>query len=434
MREAKGAGWQGGLLVLLVCAFALSFLNFKGTDDTKGWSRFIAQTQESGIVGGYRSAGASYPYPPLSFVMLDLTARAAGKIGVSERTGVKLAIYGMLLLTLAAFLAYTRNWMLTGGLGIALILSSVALAYIDIFFAPFLVLALWALHRERWWLFAALFAVACLIKWQPLVLAPFFALYFLRARSVRGLRDAAWRRVLVEAIAPAAVVGVGVLAIFGLPVIGSLQQALGSAPLSAQALNANWLYNYFLNLVAPGRYGPLLDGMPNTVMVDQDIFTGLTRVVFWVALAAVLLLWFRAEKTFENLLLFLLLGYLTYFTLGTGAHENHLFPAVILAAVLAYANARYVPVFITWALAANINLFIFYGIDGRALPFSRTLWDFDTSILLAAVNVVLFVGFFVTVMQRQRELAWVVAPVTPGVAAPGVGVETGARAPQGGKI
>ncbi|HET9495476.1 MAG TPA: hypothetical protein VFR15_14690 [Chloroflexia bacterium] len=432
--ETRGGHWQGALLVLLVCAFALSFLNFKGTDDTRGWSRFIAQTQESGLVGGYRAAGASYPYPPLSFVMLDLTARAAGKIGVSERTGIKLAIYGMFLATLAAFLAYTRKWSLTGGLGIALILSSVALAYIDIFLAPFLVLALWALHREKWWLFAVLFAVACLIKWQPLVLAPFFALYFLRARSLNGLRDAPWRRVLVEAFAPAAAVGVGILAIFGWPVIASLQHALGSAPLSAQALNLNWLYNYFLNVVAPGRYGPLLNGMPNTVMVDQDIFTGLTRVVFWAAMAAVLVLWFRAEKTFENLMLFLLLGYLTYFTLGTGAHENHLFPAVLLAAVLAHVNARYVPVFVTWALAANVNLFLFYGIDGRTLPFSRMLWDFDTSVLLAAVNVALFVGYFVLVMQRQRELARSAVPEMLPAAARSAGVETGARATQSGKI
>jgi hypothetical protein len=312
----------------------------------------------------------------------------------------------------------------------------VDLAYIDIFFAPFLVLALWALHKDRWWLFSLLLAVACLIKWQPLVLAPFFALYFLRARSLAGLRDAPWRRVLVEAVAPAAAIFVGVLAVFGMPVIGSLQAALGSAPLSAQALNLPWLYNYALNVLAPDRYGPLLKGMPNPIMVDQDVFTGLTRVVFWAAMLAVLVLWFRAEKTFENLLLFLLLGYVTYFTLGTGAHENHLFPAVILSAVLACVNARYVPVFVTWALAANVNLFLFYGIDGRALPFSRMLWDFDTSILLAAVNVALFAGYFVTVMQRQRELArlTVPAPLAAGVAAPGVSVETGAKAPQSGKI
>jgi hypothetical protein len=83
-----------------------------------------------------------------------------------------------------------------------------------------------------------------------------------------------------------------------------------------------------------------------------------------------------------------------------------------------------------------VNLFLFYGIDGRALPFSRMLWDFDTSILLAAVNVALFAGYFVTVMQRQRELARlaVPAPLAAGVAAPGVSVETGAKAPQSGKI
>jgi hypothetical protein len=391
---------NGIMLLVLLAVFAFTFLNFKGTDDANNWLRWVAQTRESGLVGGYKSADMNYP--PGAFVLLTVSARAGTVIGIPERVGIKLAIYFMLLLTIAIFLAYCKNAFLSALLGLSLILNSVDLAYIDIFFAPFLLLALWAIEKQKIALFAVAFMLAVLTKWQPLVLTPFFALYLLQINSLKEARSIPWKRILTGAVLPGAAVAGLTLAIFGLPLLKSLQQALSFPVLSAQALNANWILTYILNIIDPARYAPLINGAPNFIFESQGFISSLPRFLFWILFAIILALWFRAAKTFENLMLFSLLGYLAYFTFGVGAHENHLFVAVLLAAVLAHIRSDYWPVFVTWALAANINLFVFYGIDGRTLPFSRLVWGFDTSIALAAVNVILFVSYFVMVVRKTQ--------------------------------
>ena len=400
MQAKAGIDGNGLLLLALLAVFAFTFLNFKGTADADNWLRWVAQTRENGLVGGYRSADMNYP--PLAFALLTVSARAGTVIGISERTGIKLAIYAMLLLTMLVFLLYSKNVILTVMLGLSLMLNSVDLAYIDIFFAPFLLAALWALQKQKLALFAMAYVLAVLTKWQPLVLAPFFALYLLKIDSLKEIRSIPWQRILAQVALP--VVGMlGVIfAIFGMPLLKSLQQALSFPVLSAQALNANWILTYVLNIVDPIRYAPLVNGAPNFIFEGQGLISSLPKILFWLIFAAILVLWFRAPKSFENMMLFSLLGYLAYFTFGIGAHENHLFVAVLLAAVLAHLSKAYIPVFVTWALAANINLFVFYGIDGRTLPFSRLVWGFDTSIALAAINVILFVAYFVMVVRKSQ--------------------------------
>jgi hypothetical protein len=400
MQAKAGIDANGLLLLALLAVFAFTFLNFKGTADADSQLRWVTQTRERGLVGGYRSAAV--PYPPLAFVMLTVSARAGTVVGISERTGIKLTIYAMLLLTVALFLAYSKNVMLSAALGLSLILNSVDLAYIDIFFAPFLIVALWALEKQKIALFAVAYTLAVLIKWQPLILAPFFVLYLLKIDSLRSIRSIPWKRILLRAALPAAAIMGITLGVFGLPVLRSLQDALSHPFLSAQALNANWILTYILNIVDPATYAPLVNGMPNFIQESQGLISSLPRFLFWILFAIILSLWLRTPKTFENLMLFSLLGYLAYFTFGVGAHENHLFVAVILAAVLAHIRTEYWPVFVAWALVANINLFVFYGIDGRTLPFSRLVWGFDTSIALAAINVILFVSYFMMVITRTK--------------------------------
>ncbi len=400
----KNAHYRGLLLFLLVTSFAFMFLNFKGTDDRKNWLRWTSETREKGLINGYRSGSSIYPYPPLTFAILDVTVGAASKVGLPDLEGIKVSLFLCLVATALVFYAYTRNIMLATMLQLALLLNSVVLAYTDVYFAPFLILALWALQKQKVALFTLLFAVACLIKWQPLVLTPFFVFYILNISSVKDVRAIEWKGVLIGLVGPVALVLVAIMATFGLfPVLASLQQALTYPFLSAQALNFNWVVNYVLNVLDPSIYGHLANGVsPSFVKVQDGFLSMLIRPLFWVVFAFIVVLWFRAAKTFENLLLYSLLGYLTYFMLGVGAHENHLYIAIILAAMLAYANKEYLPLFLTWALVANINLFIFYGIDGRALPFSRIVWGFDTSVLLAFVNVMLFVAFFVGVVAPGR--------------------------------
>jgi hypothetical protein len=404
VKAKKRLDHVGILLLALVVAFAFAFLNSPGTDDLYIWIGWTDQTAKHGLVEGYRNAQSDYP--PLSFAILTATVKTAPKLNLNGRTGIKLALFLTLVLTIALFFAYMRNVLFTAFLGLSLILSSVGLVYLDIFFAPFLIAALWALHKQKLLLFAIFYILACLIKWQPIVLAPFLVLYLLNINRVKDFRAIPWRRILLQVAAPVVAIVGAVLAIFGLShVLDSLWKALNYPVLSAQALNANWLLTYFLNIFNPATYDHLVSGMPTLIVEQQGFLAGLPRLLYWPILVTVLILWFRTAKTFENLLLFLLLGYVTHFTFAVGAHENHLFIAVIISALLAAVNMRYLPLFVIWSLVANINLFIFYGIDGQGLPFSRVVGGFDTSILLATINVVLFVSLLVLVLRKDRQIS-----------------------------
>ncbi len=397
----KNVDYRGLLLFLLVTSFAFMFLNFKGTDDRKEWLRWASQTQESGLVTGYRRAFSDYP--PLTFVILDTAVSVAHRLGLPDLTGIKLSLFLSLVATTAAFYAYTRNILFAVIFELALILNSVVLTYLDIYIAFFFILALWALQKGKLALFIALFVITFLIKWPPLTLAPFFALYILEIKRLKDVRTIAWKRILTQVIIPATLVIAVVLLIFGLPVLDSLLQALNDPFLSEQALNFNWILTYLLNVLDPSTYGHLAnDVSPSYITYQDGLIPLLMRPLFWALFGVVLILWFRTAKTFENLMLYMLLGYLTYFTFGVGTHENHLYIAILLSAALAHVNRQYLPVFFTWALVANINMFVFYGVDGRSLPFSRVVWGFDTSIWLAAVNVMLFVAFFVGVVAPRR--------------------------------
>src|SRR4051794_13437547 len=173
MRALRAANYHEILLLLLATTLALLFLNAKGTDDVQVWLRWIAEMRAHGVTGGYARVAPDYPYPPLSFVALAAAAKTADWLGITERTAIKLSLLLGLLITSAVFYAITRNGRRTVALQLALIPNSVDLAYLDIYFAPFLLGALWALQRRRWAWFAALYTLTCLIKWQPIILAPF---------------------------------------------------------------------------------------------------------------------------------------------------------------------------------------------------------------------------------------------------------------------
>ncbi len=387
------------LLLGLTTALALLFLNAKGTDDVKVWDRWIQEMQARGILGGYAAVAPDYPYPPLSFVLLWLVANVAGKItalgwlSISELTGIKLSLLVGLLLTTFVFYRVTRNGWLTIGLQLTLIPNSVDLAYLDIYFAPLLLGACWAARRRNWPLFAVCFTLTCLIKWQPIILAPFFALYILGIRHLRDWRTVPWRPILVGALLPAGGIALAALAIFGGAIIATLQHAVSFPVLSAQALNVDWIVTWALHVFDPAAYGPLADGAIGLITLPPGSPVALlSKLLFFAVYGGLLIRFFAAPKTYENLLRYSLLGYLAYFLLNTGVHENHLFPAILLTALLAALNQEYAALFVIWALVANLNPFVFYGIDGRALPFNRVIWGLDTSLLLSVLSVALFLA------------------------------------------
>jgi hypothetical protein len=89
--------------------------------------------------------------------------------------------------------------------------------------------------------------------------------------------------------------------------------------------------------------------------------TLLTVIGFWAALRAY---WKSGDRSVEAWLRYSLVGYLAYFLVSAGVHENHLFLGSLLAIALAWQHRRWWWIAATIAVAANLNLLAFYGWSG----------------------------------------------------------------------
>src|SRR6185503_16303963 len=106
---------------------------------------------------------------------------------------------------------------------LSLALNAVALGYTDAHFAPPLLLSLLALARGQRAASGALLAAAFLVKWQPLIMLPFFVIW-LAADSDRAFGPAL-RRIAAFLGGCLAVVALA-LASFGSAVFSTLRDAL----------------------------------------------------------------------------------------------------------------------------------------------------------------------------------------------------------------
>jgi hypothetical protein len=273
---------------------------------------------------------------------------------------------------------------------LSLTLNAVALGYTDAHFAPPLLLALWALSRDRFALAGALLACGFLVKWQPLIVAPFFVVW----AAAHG--DRAWRPSLAR-VAAFGAGSLGVVAltllVFGATLFVTLRDALTHAYLSGNALNVNWIYTWLLHVLRPDAFGPLAYG-PSALRNETLLIATADpllilpqRLVFTCCYVWCLLRVARPGASFADFVRFSFLGFLAYCMLATGVHENHFFAAVLLAAALAGLEPRSWPIFAAWAVAANLNLWAFYGLRGRPPQIDGIV---GLSVLLAACNVVLF--------------------------------------------
>src|SRR5258706_116832 len=175
------------VLACLVCALAL---HAPGTTDVaifEHWMRLLAEHGVRGTV-----ARVNDNYPPLTFVLLEAARRLSLAVDVSLILGLKIS------LLVALYATFLLHWLWTRQLVTAVVLQLVlavsgALGYLDIFWIPVALLALWSLQRSRYAWLRALFTVAVLIKPQPLVMIPFLALYVADARAGRAPGDhATW--------------------------------------------------------------------------------------------------------------------------------------------------------------------------------------------------------------------------------------------------
>ncbi|HEV2047596.1 MAG TPA: hypothetical protein VGQ95_13495 [Chthoniobacterales bacterium] len=392
--EATAPRWSGIALLLLVSLIAASFLYSPGLEDVRYWLYWVDEISRYGLIGGFAHTGGDYAhdYPPLAFVMLAAVARCADAFGTNAFIVLKCSLLLFLFATSGCFYWFTRNLALTAALEFTLLLSSVALGYLDIWFAPFLIAGLFYLQRGNLTLGVLLFTISCSIKWQPLVIAPFICIYVWSAvQDIPSWRDKLRRQIMPFAVA-ALVVAVPLAAIFGTAIIHSLQLAMSHDYLSGLALNFSWLHTWALHLAQPEKYGALQDGQIGIIHTDEELVKLPEKILFYASYSAVFVVFARQKKTFERLIVYSVLGYMAYFVFNSGVHENHLFLVVCLAWILVFVNSGHLLRCLSLSLAANINPILFYGPFGRGLQFQRVVAGVDVTLLFAVANLCLFVG------------------------------------------
>jgi len=387
---------------------AVPFFPYYGTGDVDRKLKWMGDIRAYGLVGAYRRIRDQYP--PLTLVLLDAVRLGGGTLHLTNFTAFKLSLVVLFALTGAVFLAWRRDLLLTAALLLAILPNTLALGYTDVYFAPTLLLALAALRQRRFVAFSLLLAVTCLIKWQAAIIA--LPLLFAAVRLALAAPEASATasrlplRRLTAIVLPGLTVTAGVLAVFGGAVFASLKHGFDERFLSANALNALWLLTQALHFAAPQRYGGLPTGVHGTIQSTDWHLTLGPKLVFAVAYLFTLVRLWRDAPTFANTLRWSLAAYLAYFAFNTGVHENHLFTAVVLAAALAAEGGGWERgVFVTVAVAANLNLVLFYGLRGEPRAPLPLVGLLDWSTVLALVNVALVLAFFAVSTQKTRS-AW----------------------------
>ncbi|GGC32593.1 hypothetical protein GCM10011504_08490 [Siccirubricoccus deserti] len=383
------AAW---LLLAMSGLVSLSLIGSPGTTDVGlYWLPWMNHIDSLGTGAAY--AAAESDYPPLSFVILRFAHHLGQVMDWDALTALKTTIFLVQLLSTGLVLAISGSPMLAAAFSAGVTLNGMGLAYLDLFVAPTLLGAFWALREGRPVLGTLLFGLSALTKWQPLLIAPFLAIHIFGIDSLRPqallavVRTPLFRRVALVAAGLALVIFMG----FGREPLPALHRATHNAFLSANVPNLAWLEQYLWRTLVEGSAGL---GDPATFManVGRPVIW-LHKGLFYLAYAATILMAVRGPKGLAPTILYAITAFLGYVILSTGVHENHLFTPLLLGFLL----AALAPSPSNWTIAAllaamaNANLLLFYDLNGRGTD--GRLVGIDLSLPMAVLFVAVWVSF-----------------------------------------
>ncbi|WP_421994943.1 hypothetical protein [Reyranella sp.] len=356
---------------------SLLFLRAPGSDDVaEEFLPWMASLHDLGLGAGYESWEDMYP--PGVAILLNLADRLLPR---AENFYVLSSLVGAAQLAAALlFAVHARSLVLSLAFLAATALSSSALMYLDVLYAVPLLVAFYASLDRRPTLAASAFAVACLIKWQPLILLPFLAILWLDQAWARGPRH-----VVALILVPTLIAG-GVAAFFWPASAEALFLALEGDTWSGQALNLAWL-------------AQILYGKPPIAlffyMPHQEPWLLALKALFAAVYLPILVTAFlRYRRDPMAMLTAAFAGFVAYFLLSASVHENHLYVPTILGFVLWSRQPSFAPYAIAVATFSNLNLVLFYGLDGKP-PFAPTpLFGLVTAALSLAALLASTLGLY----------------------------------------
>jgi hypothetical protein len=289
---------------------------------------------------------------------------------------------------------------LTALFHLVFILNAMALGYADVILCFFLLLTFLQLKNNNIFLAALIFSIAIFIKWQALIISPFLFLYALSSRNQQTNTIKATMQIFIPFIFVTGLVITG----FGYQQLATaFAWAFAHPWLSAYALNMHWVLSYFYEAFHPEIFGGLRNGeITYIAATTTPLVFAACKGFFILAFTYTICIFYKSKRNMEDLLAFSLFGYLMYFTFNTGVHENHLFLALLLSVMLVAQNKNYLSLAIYIAAAFNLNIFLFYGLNGRSGP-PHVLGGLDITLVFAIINTLVFTRawFLYTVNQHH---------------------------------
>jgi hypothetical protein len=404
---------QGEAVLLLLFGFllCLAFLKSPGTTDVSRWLLYMDLARQKGLFSAYPIAaiqpidpgGSAFTtdYPPLSFLILGLFSRIADIFQMSDFAALKISLLLFALACAAVTALFTKPWQpfLAVAMFAVLFVSAILQAYTDVYLILFLLLALYSYRNGYLRTGTVLFAISCLVKWQPIILSPLILLYVVPQRP--KLADLA-------KFAPAALFVLIVLLAYARPIFFALISGVRDADikLSGNALNLNWIITGLIEgcITTPGRAVTSLTSLSQPVSAPHvySYLLLISSVLRYLCYSVSLYYFYISDRSLLSIVRASIVCFMAYFTFGYGVHENHAcVPAVLAIFWFMLDRSRYLEATLLGVMF-NANLLIFYGFNGGGLGFSRIV-GWDATLYLAGFNLVLFVVLWIPVANRVTQ-------------------------------
>ena len=414
-----------GIIFIGIC-LALILANGPGTCDVPHyviWGRGVA---DKGMIKGYIESNRIFP--PLSSAINGLAVKYI-RYG-NDLLRIKLSLTIMLILSATLLLIWTKTLNVAALFIWALLLESSSHGYLDIYYIFFLIIALWSISKKNLVLFASSYTIACWIKQLPLIIGPFFLIYGLT--NMAGLKLGKFLLRAALAALPVVIICLIIISLYGVETLKTPVGRLFDPMLSGYGLNYNWLYTYYMRVFKPAMFGKLADGSNpayvqgecNIIRTRDPAVIRAPQTIFAIFYGLSLILCILRKKTLENLVLFSLLGYLSYCMFAPGVHENHYVIATFLSIILLWLNRAYTYPAIAVIAMANVNMLVFYGLLGNEFckECSRVMFGFDLSVALAALYLLLFLGIYIRailpISMRKKDQGNLIDETGRGASAP----------------
>lgn len=422
-RTENGAAIKATLLLTLGVLVCLTALHSPGTGDRVDFLNYMEVGRQKGILAAYPNAGY-VDYPPLVFMLLGALAHLADVLHLTDFITLKISlmVFTLACAGVAANLSTESRLELAVIMFLTLVVSSMLETYIDVYSVLFLLAAVYLFKNGRHSSGAVCFAIASLIKWQPIILGPLVLLYLVPRRPTAA--D-------LFKVLPAALLTLAVFLFYHDTMIESFVRGYQNARLSGQAVNFNWLITGFIE-----RHDALHDGVVSTLSYDGNsylskysdvapvpaghvtqILLGASSALRYVCYFVALFSYYKSDRDLEGLIRASIVCFMCYFVFGYGVHESHACVPAVLGVCWFAVDRRRLPEAVMLAGLFNLNMILFYGFDGEGLRFSRVMLGVDVTLVFAAFALVLFFELWVPVANN----AWlkIFEPRNLGISAHG---------------